>query len=297
MQDKIINSSELLNTTIQIANLLVNTLNSRSKEFKDMWYDNIYRKIINEHPNPLNRSGAKVFSQNEEDGITLEIISRMGLQNGVFAEFGVESGLEANTIILAILGWKGFWVSGDNLAFKVADISTTSNFIYQKEWITSDNVVNFLDFGKSAIRASKINVISLDLDGNDYHIVEKILASKAEPDLFIVEYNPKYPPPFSFIMPYDANHRWTGSDYYGASIQSFVDLFKKFNYFLACSSGVSGSNAFFVHQSHKNLFRDVPEDIKSIWSPSRYHPLQMIFPVDPRTIELFIKELNAKTIS
>ena len=83
MHEKIINSSELLNTTIQIANLLVNTLNSRSKEFKDIWYDSILRKTINEHPNPLNRCGAKVFSQNEEDGITLEIISRMGLQNGV----------------------------------------------------------------------------------------------------------------------------------------------------------------------------------------------------------------------
>jgi hypothetical protein len=296
MPDTSIDQAAIQQTAIQIANYLANNLNSRLKEFRDMWYDNLLRRTKIEHKNPLNRFGDKIFSQNEEDGITLEIISRLGIQRGVFAEFGVDTGLEANTIVLAMLGWKGFWVSGDNLAFKVSEKSTTSNFIYQKEWITSENVISFLEFGKSAVRATKVNVISLDLDGNDYHIAEKILRSDANPDLFIIEYNPKFPPPFSFIMPYDENHRWTGGDFYGASIQSFIDLFGKFNYFLACSSGVTGSNAFFVHKSHKNLFRDVPEDLNLIWSPSRYHPLQMMFPVDPRTVELIIKKLNETSI-
>jgi hypothetical protein len=54
--------------------------------------------------NPLNRFGAKYFSQGEEDGLTLEIIKRLGIKNGTFAELGVGNGLENNTLILLASG-------------------------------------------------------------------------------------------------------------------------------------------------------------------------------------------------
>src|SRR5689334_5694165 len=67
--------------------------------------------------NPLNRFGAKYFSQADEDGITCEIVRRLGIKNGIFAEFGVGNGLENNTLILLANGWRGFWVGGQDLAF------------------------------------------------------------------------------------------------------------------------------------------------------------------------------------
>ena len=42
----------------------------------------------------------------------------MGIKKGVFAEFGPGDGTENNTICLAALGWKGFWVGGNKLAFE-----------------------------------------------------------------------------------------------------------------------------------------------------------------------------------
>ena len=46
------------------------------------------------HPNPLTKFGTKCFSQTDEDGLTLEILRRLGLEYGVFAEFGVGNGKE-----------------------------------------------------------------------------------------------------------------------------------------------------------------------------------------------------------
>ena len=88
----------------------------RSFDIEVYVYD---ESLVRSHPNPLNRCGKKVFSQNEEDGITYEIIRRIGVQNGVFAEFGVGDGLENNTILLALLGWKGFWVGGQELVINL----------------------------------------------------------------------------------------------------------------------------------------------------------------------------------
>ena len=41
----------------------------------------------------MNSYGKKGFSQTDEDGITLEIIKRMGIKKGIFAEFGAGDAL------------------------------------------------------------------------------------------------------------------------------------------------------------------------------------------------------------
>src|SRR5579859_2977818 len=74
--------------------------------------------LLQNHPNPLLRYGGKVYSQNDEDGITFEILRRMGIANGVFAEYGVGNGVENNTLSLAALGWSGLWVGAGDLAFQ-----------------------------------------------------------------------------------------------------------------------------------------------------------------------------------
>ena len=96
------------------------------------------------HANPLNSFGKKCFSQTDEDGITLEIIKRMGIKKGVFAEFGAGDGTENNTICLAALGWKGFWIGGEDLKFNYND---SENFLYKKSWITKDNAFEFFSDG------------------------------------------------------------------------------------------------------------------------------------------------------
>ena len=225
------------------------------------------KEISRVHPNPLNRYGRKVFSQADEDGLTLEILKRIDVRNGVFAEFGVGDGTENNTLVLIAMGWKGFWVGGEPLAFHVP---RGPDFCHLQRWITRDNVAELATEGLAEISETRIDVASLDLDGNDIFIVERLLKDHA-PKLFIVEYNAKFPPPIRWHIEYDPNHQWSGDDYFGASLASYADLFLDHGYFLACCNSQTGANAFFVSNEYRAKFSDVPTDLADLYCDPRYH--------------------------
>ncbi len=227
--------------------------------------DGVLRVQANEK-NPLNSFGAKCFSQSDEDGITLEIIKRLNLKSGTFIEFGVGDGLECNTLILAALGWKGFWVGGQDLAF---DYSKSTKFHYLKDWITLENIISLTEKGLERVGTAEADLISIDLDGNDLYLVEQLLKTGHSPKVFIVEYNGKFPPPVRFTIKYDANHYWSADDYFGASLQSFVDCFAAYKYKLVCCNSHTGTNAFFVRGDLAELFMDVPSDINDIYIAQR----------------------------
>ena len=229
------------------------------------------KKLQSAHPNPLNKFGKKCFSQTDEDGITLEILRRIKqIADGVYAEFGVGDGTENNTLILAALGWKGFWVGGEKLTINV-DNAKRKKFTYLREWVTAENILDLTEKGCSEIDSEEIDVISLDLDGNDIYFVEKLLAKGFKPKLFIVEYNGKFPPPVKFQIEYDPKHVWKSDDYYGASLASFDSLFNDFGYKLVCCNSHTGVNAFFVDAAYLEFFSDVPTDINQIYVEPRYH--------------------------
>lgn len=223
------------------------------------------------HSNPLNKFGQKCFSQTDEDGITLEILKRLKcIDKGFFAEYGVGNGTENNTLILKALGWKGFWIGGEDLAFEVKTVNP--DFSYIKDWITQDNIVGLSNEGMKNIgEKNSPDVISIDLDGNDIYLVEKLLTMCFYPKLFIVEYNAKFPPPVKWKIDYNPTHIWQGDDYYGASLSSFVDLFEKHGYKLVCCNSHTGCNAFFVRTEYTDAFSDVPKDINDIYVPPRYY--------------------------
>ncbi len=234
------------------------------------------------HPNPFARYGRKCLSQNDEDGLTLEIVRRLGLTTGVYAEFGVGDGLENNTLILAALGWKGFWVGGGDLAF---DHTKSTRFKYIKDWITLENLTAHCAQGLERLGEQHIDVASLDLDGNDIYFVRALLESGLDPKLFIVEYNAKFPPPVKFQIAYDPQHQWRGDDYFGASLASFVELFAEFGYGLVCCNAATGSNAFFVKQAAMPQFPEVPDSIGDIYAGPMF-----------QTYHLFGHRSSARTV-
>jgi len=252
---------------------------------KDLLVWNRLHKLKAESPNPLNKFGQKCFSQNDEDGITMEIVRRLGIERGKgrFAEFGVGNGLENNTIILGALGYSGFWVGGEDLAIEVPKLKRLH---YIKDWITLENIIRHARTGLGLLGADSLDVISLDLDGNDIYFVENLLENGFTPKLFIVEYNGKFPPPGRFQIAYNPDHTWTGDDFYGAALANFNDLFEKYQYRLVCCSLISGANAFFVRDDFSHLFEDVPRDIRDLYSQPFYrhfHPITA--KVNPKTVE------------
>ena len=128
----------------------------------------------------------------------------------------------------------------------------------------------------------------MDLDGNDFFFVKAILEQGVDPDVFIVEYNGKFPPPIRFTIDYDAAYSWSGSDYFGASLQSFVDLFDSFEFRLVCCN-VTGVNAFFVAGRHAKLFADVSSQAEGLFMPPDYNWfMRRGHAPDPRSIEYFL---------
>ncbi len=246
-----------------------NTLALLREHFDMDVYDHGRRRRA-ESANPLNAHGLKCFSQSDEDGITLEILRRMdALDDGTFVEFGVGDGMENNTLILSSLGWKGVWAGGEKLAPRI-DVEGAKRLAYLKSWITRGNVVDLLERGLTAIGRAAPDVISLDLDGNDLHLVDALLAAGFAPKLFIVEYNAKFPPPVRWSVSYDEHHVWKSDDYFGASLASFVEVFERFGYRLVCCNAQTGANAFFVDRRHDAAFADVPTDIRSLYQGPRY---------------------------
>lgn len=220
--------------------------------------------------NPLSAHGASVFSQSDEDGITIEILRRIDrLDSGVYAEFGVGDGVENNTLVLAALGWRGFWVGGQDLAIKLPP-PQTRRLHYTKAWINLDNIVELARAGLQGLGESRLDVISLDLDGNDLHFVHALLGAGVKPALFIVEYNARFPPPIEFSIDYDSDHRWNGDDYFGASLASFHKVFNSFRYRLVCCNGHTGSNAFFVDSTLADRFADVPTSLNELYVAPHY---------------------------
>ena len=221
------------------------------------------KKRKENHTNPFVQYGQKCFSQTDEDGITNEIVKRLEIKNGYFIEFGVGNGMENNTLFLLSLGWNGRWFGGKKLAFSTKN---SQKLTFDKRWITKDNIVDLCQKAQN----TEIDLISLDLDGNDYHLIKKILENNITPSIFIIEYNAKFIPPVEFIMNYNVNHSWSKDDYFGGSLMSFNKLFEQFNYSLVCCNSATGSDAFFVKKEFMKLFPEVPKSINDIYSPPNY---------------------------
>ena len=247
-----------------------------------------WMQSISTAKNPLNRFGAKYFSQTDEDGITLEIVRRLGIKAGTFVELGVGNGLENNTLILLANGWRGFWIGGEDLAFNHK--LSPKRFAFFKAWVSLQNVAKLMRQGLENIAITELDVLSLDLDGNDYYFAQELLKIGVLPKRFILEYNAKFPPPIKWTIKYDTNHSWDFSDYHGASLALFSELLTEFSYALVCCNAATGGNAFFVRNEYLSHFADVPKNIEDIFVGCRYQLYQRWgHPPSPKTVERMLQ--------
>lgn len=232
--------------------------------------------------NPLLAYGAKYYSQHDEDGIIEEIARRtFNGQVGTFLELGVGNGVENNTLNLLANGWRGVWLGGQPLAF----ISTGKRLSFKQCWIDQDNVAALVRTALQTHGIQQPDLLSLDLDGNDYFFCKRLLDSGLRPAVWVVEYNARFSPATRWMMPYSAEHRWDGSDYFGASLASFYDLLSAAGYRLvACN--LTGVNAFFVRTDLAVHFPEVPKEWQCLYMPPTYLPYpSFVHPLSLRTVQ------------
>jgi hypothetical protein len=239
-------------------------------ENHDLALNNLFLEIQRTHGNPLIRDSQFFgFSQMDEDSILVQIFQRINgdlfPSFGTFVELGVGDGLENNTLSLFLSGWRGYWFGGEDLRIEQNKIFK-SRVKFDKLWISLASIDN--QVLSEISKENGLDLLSLDLDGNDYHFATRILESGIRPKVWVQEYNAHFGPWAHWIMPYDDLHEWDLSNYFGASITAFNALFRNFGYTLiACN--ITGVNAFFVQNKYLDYFKDVPTKVDQLYMPYR----------------------------
>lgn len=127
----------------------------------------------------------------------------------------------------------------------------------------------FLDTENIKEIASEVDFLSIDVDGNDLHILRSFL-TVSRPRVICAEYNALFPPPLKISVAYDKSHSWSGDDYMGASLSAFTEMLDGY---LLFGCGIAGLNAFFVRCDLAQPFTKYPEhDLYQPFRVALFHP-------------------------
>ena len=209
----------------------------------------------------------KVFSQWGEDGIIQYLSKAIEMKHKTFIEFGVESFMEANCRFLLMKdNWNGYVI--DASSSNIANLKKSYFYWkYQIEavdaFVTKDNINDLL--AKSGFDED-VGILSIDVDGNDYFILEAI--DTVRPRILICEYNAVFGAR-RISVPYDPNFCRTRKHYsnlyWGASLSAITFLANRKGYSLVGTNS-SACNAFFVRDDLLN------EKVKVLTAEQAFSP-------------------------
>ncbi|HBZ61437.1 MAG TPA: hypothetical protein DEO42_01330, partial [Acidimicrobium sp.] len=175
-------------------------------------------------------------------------------------------GIENNSLVLLALGWRAVWVGNEDLGFEVRDFAKSIS--YTKSWVTKDNIFATVKQDCRDIDSdfSMVDILMVDLDGNDFYVTEALLDGGMKPSVLVLEYNSYLPPPIDWKMEYNPENIWVPPSLnYGASLQAYVNLLSRRGYFLVACNAQTGNNAFFVKNELAGKFGDVSREIGDLY--------------------------------
>lgn len=197
---------------------------------------------------PINEAEFSVFSQTGEDGIIQFILAHTPNVPKSFIEFGVGTYIEANTrFLLKNNYWRGLLLEAEESFvryIKTDKICWSYDLTVVQSFITIDNINQLIgDAGFSG----DIGLLSVDIDGNDYWIWDKI--DVVNPTIVICEYNAAYGSELAVTIPYKEDFARTQAHYsdlyYGVSLPALCHLADKKGYELVACNRMR-HNAFFI---------------------------------------------------
>ncbi len=195
----------------------------------------------------------KRYAQFSEENIFDYIFENIGTGNKFLVDFGA-NGLNqgmSNSKYLLSKGWEGLLMDSDN----------SGNDLIKKEFINADNICEL--FEKYSV-PSTFDFLSIDLDGNDFHILKNILDFGFKPRVIYNEFNGTLPNDRSITIKYNPLHIWGEDNYYGASFLAFKKLLKTHGYTLVYQ--INTTNMLFINNN------DVPPaDYGVFYQPLMYH--------------------------
>lgn len=243
-------------------NLLPNDDAAVQKHLMTLWQDKKDSVINNKE---LLRSGFRVFSQNDEDGVLLRIFSHIGLTNQYVVEIGSncsesDIGIPENlsTNLIVNHGWHGVIFEIDQTEcdriqyFFARDFSTRhfhiktddqngyfSPLIIQQA-ISPENIDQVL---RNAHKEPEPDLMSIDIDGGDYAVISNM--NLVRPRVLVIEFEKRFRDRFSVVQfeSTQFSKKWAQSG--AASLPAWEKLLFSKGYTL-CAIGSCGFNAFFI---------------------------------------------------
>ena len=217
-----------------------------------------YSKITN-----IRDAEVKIFSQFGEDGIIDFLLYKLNLTNHIaFLEIGTGDYEEANTRFLCeTRSCRGLLIDKINdLKFvQKRDFFWKNDIYFSQKTITPSNistVINSYGFKNDC------NLLSIDIDGNDYWVLKNIELSHV--DIVVAEYNPLFGSNLSLTVPQDDNfdrNRFK-KIFYGASLTAIIELMESKG-FMFVGANSACNNAFFINKNKKEFFSNLKvEELK-----------------------------------
>lgn len=193
-----------------------------------------------------------------------EILRRAGVGAGpgYFVEFGAEDGVEQNCVLLAdVFGWSGVFLEADpEIHGRLHRKYGPSARIHTRQALVQPHTIEALlvDMGVPA----ELDVLSIDVDGDDYWIWEAFTDFSAK--VVVIEVNTHLDPRVPLVQPLGAGP-WQGTDYYGASVEAMRQLGASKGY-RAVHLDLTGNNLFFVRNDVAGTW---PDEL-ALFGPNHY---------------------------
>lgn len=250
---------------LKILNLLKKDLNTKQIiDIKSLIGKNILIEKRNNYLNYSNINDAeeKIFSQNGEDGILDFILEKIKIPEPRFVEIGVEDYIESNTrLIYEIRNSEGLIIDqkiNQKKLSKNLDLWKGRLKILEAN-VNSENINDLLNkkgFDK------KIDIFSIDIDGIDYWVLEKLPEKFSK--ICVAEYNPLFGHIHKITVPNKNNFNRTNYHYsnlcWGTSIKALIDLME-YKKFIFLGTNKFKNNAFFVSDDYYEIFKEIkPND-------------------------------------
>lgn len=199
-----------------------------------------------------------VHSQCGEDGVIEYLLGLAGVETGYFVEFGAWDGKHlSNSAWLAEKGWSGCFIEGDTARFQdlLRNYEGNQNVAKLNAYVGSSGQNSLDALLRSVDAPVDVTVLSIDIDGNDYHVWEALKDHSAL--LCVIEFNPTIPAHVGFVQDNEPTLN------FGNSLAALWDLGRTKGYSLVAATDWNG---FFMPQSVCEKFgipTYSPEQVKS----------------------------------
>lgn len=214
-------------------------------------------------------------SQFEQAGILNQIFDQIGTTNKFFVEFGSRRPNILNSSYFRMhKSWKGVLLDGDpdgnapncnGISEGVEELLNNDEIdgaILRKEFITKENVNQI--FAKYGIPSS-FDLLTVDIDKNEYHIMDGLDTNKFSPRVVCIEFSSYFTKDQDCVPIYKPKAVWDGVSITNSSLAALDRLMKTKGY--SYITHASGEHAIFVKNTEiavDDTIYEIP-DVKEGW--------------------------------